>query len=111
MPQLELITLLQTPVNAKKVEAAQWNLILVQARQSMLLGQLAAWLQRNEQLDRLLPAVRKHLELELLTARRRGESAIWELGVMRRAIEPEVPVVVSRADHDAINLFHQLLSV
>ena len=94
MQQLELITLLQTPANANKVAAAHWNLVLVQARQSMLLGQLAALLQRSGQLDQLLPAVRKQLELELLTARRRGESAVWELGVMRRAIEPGVPVVV-----------------
>ena len=94
MQPRELIALLRSPTAAHRIAAEHWNQILVQGRQGLLLGQLAALLQRSGQLEQLLPPVRRLLELELLVAKRRGESAVWELGVMRRAIEPGVPVVV-----------------
>ncbi|MEN9538425.1 MAG: hypothetical protein RLZZ126_660 [Pseudomonadota bacterium] len=93
MPGTRLITLLRQPATASDITDADWNAILLQARRCQMLGQLAALLERHGQLSRVPGQVRRHFDLELLTARRRGESAAWELGLIQRTV-PGLPLVV-----------------
>ncbi len=76
------------------------------ARQSDLLGQLAASL-TNTSLD-IHWRVRRAFDLELLSAQRRTEAALWELEVIRRLVPRTVPIVVLKGcayalagDHNA----------
>ncbi len=86
MPTIDLITLLRTPQRVEAMREGDWNLVVVQARQNQLLGQLAGHLERAGVLDKVPAAVRRHLDLELLTAKRRAESALWEVASIRRSI-------------------------
>lgn len=94
MSRLALLALLRTPASAAAVPAAEWNPLIETARRNQLLGQLAAALDRAGVLAGLLPAVQRQLALERLTSAHRSASALWEARSLRRAIAPEVPVVV-----------------
>jgi hypothetical protein len=63
-------------------------------RKTQLMGQLAASLQRAQLMDKVPPAVQRHLALAELSAARLGESALWEVATMRRALDPAVPLVL-----------------
>ncbi len=103
-----LISLLQSPHSALGVTDEQWSDIVVAARKNQMLGQLAARLQQAGVLDSVPPSVRRHLNLDLLTALRRSESALWEVASMRRAVNATIPLVFIKgcayaltADHNA----------
>ena len=88
-----LISLLRSPQTVPSITSEQWNDIVVAARKNQMLGQLAARLQQAQMLDAVPPQVRRHLELDLLTALRRSESALWEVASMRRSVNPAIPLV------------------
>ncbi len=94
MPSGQLIDLLRSPETASTVLAVEWNEILLQARKNQLTGQLVARLRRANQLASVPVEVRRHLDLEALTSKRRGESALWEIATMRRAVDPRFKLVL-----------------
>ena len=59
-----------------------------------MLGQLAALFERKSLWAGVPLAVQRHLRLELLTAQRRGESALWEMATIRRSVNPSVDLTV-----------------
>lgn len=89
-----LIALLRSPAKALRVEEGDWTDIIVHARKAQVLGQLAVRLQEGGHSIRLPQSVLNHLELATLTATRRMESAMWEVGVIRRAVDSQVPLVL-----------------
>ena len=89
-----LIALLKTPASVGLLTDDDWNELVVQGRKNQLLGQLGALLERSGDIAKVPPDVVRHLQLDMLTAKRRGESALWELNGLRRAMRTEVPLVV-----------------
>ena len=89
-----LINLLRHPESSAQLAEGDWNAIVLAARQNQLLGALAAQLPSSPGSDAVPEAVKRHLHLELLTAQRRSESALWELGVIRQTISADVDLVV-----------------
>lgn len=94
MPRGQLIDLLRSPETVSTVSAFDWNEILLQARENQLTGQLVARLRRANQLASVPVEVRRHLDLEALTSKRRGESALWEIATMRRAVDSRFKLVL-----------------
>lgn len=88
-----LVSLLQSPHSVLGVTDEQWSDIVVAARKNQMLGQLAARLQQAGVLDSVPPSVLRHLDLDLLTALRRSESALWEVASMRHAVNATIPLV------------------
>ncbi len=105
MPSSSLVSLLGRNIPAK-IDEKSWNRLIQSARQSDLLGQLAASL-TNTGLD-IHWRVQRAFDLELLSAQRRTEAALWELEVIRRLVPRTVPIVVLKGcayalagDHNA----------
>lgn len=94
VPTSQLIALLRSPPSITAVSDAHWNEVVEQGRQTQLLGQLAAALARTQLLDQVPAAVQRHLALATLTSARLGESALWEVATMRRALDPAIPLVL-----------------
>lgn len=94
MQTTELIALLRAPETVPQLSGEVWNAVVVQARRSQILGQMAALLVRTGHWPGVPAAVQRHLHLELLSSQRRGDSALWELGVMRRAVDPGIGLTV-----------------
>lgn len=94
LPTSPLISLLRTPQCVVEFADSHWNVIVEQGRKTQLLGQLAARLQASGCFEKVPSAVRRHLVLADLTARRRSEAAFWEIGGIRRAIDSSIPVVI-----------------
>lgn len=94
MPVTELIELLRAPEQAADFDAEQWATVLEQGQQQLLLGQLASLLQDRVKPGGFPQAVRRHFDLALLTANRRVEVALWEVGLIRSIIPAEIPVVL-----------------
>lgn len=94
MSSTKLIELLRSPDTVGTVSASDWNDVVMVARKNQLLGQLVARLVRAGLLEQVPPAVRRHLDLEALSSRRRGESALWEIATMRRAVDAKHPLVL-----------------
>jgi hypothetical protein len=89
-----LMALLRAPERAAQWSGREWNQTLLQARRNQMLGPLAAHLRRSGQWGTIPSEVRRHMELDLLTAQRRGESAVWELSVIRRAVPATIPIIL-----------------
>lgn len=94
MSPAALIKLLRSPDSAVLVSDSEWNDIIVQGRKNQLLGQLAGRLQHCGALDKVPETVKRHLDLELLISKRRVESALWEVSTLRRALNPEIPLIL-----------------
>ena len=94
MPSTRLIELLTSPETVSTVSDWDWNDIVLAARKNQLTGQLAAQLQRANQIEQIPIAVRRHLDLETLTSKRRGESALWEIATIRRAVDARFPLIL-----------------
>jgi Uncharacterised nucleotidyltransferase len=94
MSSARLIELLRQPEAVATVSDSEWNGLVVAARKTQLLGQLVARLRKAGRLDLAPLAVRRHLDLEALSCRRRGESALWEIATMRRAVDAQYPLVL-----------------
>lgn len=92
MSPTRLIEVLRSPETVSTISLEQWNEVVVEGRKFQLLGQLAARLQNRNFLSEVPPQVRRHLDLELLTATRRAEAAMWEVSSMRRAIDGSYPL-------------------
>ena len=101
-----LISLLRSPQTVSSVTHEQWNDIVVAARKNQMLGQLAARLQQAGVLDVVPPQVRRHLALDLLTALRRSESALWEVASMRRSVNAAIPLVFIKGCAYALSADH-----
>ena len=94
MSSQQLIALLRSPQSHRNLPEAHWNALIEQGRQTQLLGQLAALLQREKLLDQVPHAVQRHLMLARLTVMRRNQSALWEVDTLRRAVDPKIPLVL-----------------
>jgi Uncharacterised nucleotidyltransferase len=94
MPPRKLIGVLQSPETVSAVSAFEWNEILLQARKNQLTGQLAARLRRSHQMASVPLEVQRHLDLEALMSKRRGEAALWEVASMRRAVDSRFKLVL-----------------
>lgn len=94
MPVTELIELLRTPEQAADFDPEQWVAVLEQGQQQLLLGQLASLVQDRVKPGGLPEAVRRHFDLALLTANRRVEVALWEIGLIRSIIPSTIPVIL-----------------
>jgi hypothetical protein len=94
MSSARLIELLRSPDAVATVSASEWNDVVVAARKNQLLGQLVASLRRAGQLEKVPSNVLRHLDLEALSSKRRGESAVWEIATMRRAVDAKYPLVL-----------------
>ena len=94
MSSTKLIELLRSPDTVGTVSASEWNDVVVAARKNQLLGQLVARLARADLLKQVPDAVRRHLDLEALSTRRRSESALWEIATMRRAVDAKHTMVL-----------------
>jgi len=89
-----LTDLLRLPECVLSVVEADWNEIIEHASQSQLMGQLAARLKQANLYDDIPKAVRRHLELAELTSRQRSAAAMWEVNVIRRALDPKIRIVL-----------------
>lgn len=89
-----LMALLRSPKSLGKLPDAHWHTLIEQGRQTQLLGQLAALLQRENRLDQVPTAVQRHLTLAMLIIKRRNESALWEVNTLRRAVDRKIPLVL-----------------
>jgi hypothetical protein len=94
VPPLNLVRALRSPESTLSIPESDWNGILAQGRKHQLSGQLAARLEHAQLLNSIPETVRRHLELELITARRRTESALWEIATMRRAVSVQFPLIL-----------------
>jgi hypothetical protein len=94
LPPCSLTLLLHSPLKISCVTDVEWNDIVEQGRETQLLGQLAARLNRAQVLNRVPIHVRGHLELALLTSTRRAESASWEIATMRRLVDASIPLIL-----------------
>lgn len=89
-----LISLLRDPGPATHLRGEQWHAVIESGRKTQLLGQLAALLAREGLLQGVPSPVRKHLDLAALTALRRLQSALWEIRVIRQAVDPGIPLTL-----------------
>ena len=94
MPADKLIALLRQPDMVSGMTLEDWNPVVEAGRRTQLLGSLAAMLNRANVHAQVPPAVQRHLALAELTARRRSEAAMWEVTVMRRAIDSSISLVL-----------------
>lgn len=94
MPLSSLPVLMVCPDRVPTVAGGEWNRVVLHARRTQTLGQLAAQLSSAGFIDEVPPAVLKHLALSRITAQRRADAARWEIGVIRRAISADTPVVL-----------------
>lgn len=94
MPRHKLISVLGRPENAQRLNDAEWNAVIRAARQTDLLGQLGGAVYEAMPPENIPLPVKRAIDLELLTAQRRGEAALWEIRVMRRLIPEDIPVIV-----------------
>jgi hypothetical protein len=94
MPRHKLIAILGQPENAQRMNDAEWNAVIRAARQTDLLGQLGGTIYDVMPPENIPPPVKRAIDLEILTARRRGEAALWEIRVMRRLIPDDIPIIV-----------------
>lgn len=72
----------------------EWNPVILQARRTQTLGQLAARLLSAEVLHEVPEQVARHLSLARLTSLRRADAASWEISVIRRAVAPDTAIVL-----------------
>ena len=89
-----LVALLRSPELVCQLVNGDWNGVVEQARRMQLLGQLAHRLQLAGHWDSVPVAVRRHLDLALLTSLRRNEAALWEVSVIRRSLDPQLPLIL-----------------
>ncbi len=93
MPLHKLIAVLGQPENSLRLSGSEWSSIIRAARQTDLLGQLGAAIYDAMTPETIPQQVKRAIDLELLTARRRGEAALWEIRVMRRLIPSDIPII------------------
>src|SRR5574343_2091619 len=91
MPLHQLISVLGQAEHASCLSDAEWNSVIRAARQAELPGQLGSVIYDTMPPESIPQRVKRAIDLELMTAQRRGEAALWEIRVMRRLIPPYIP--------------------
>lgn len=87
--------LLRTPECARDYSAAEWTLLIRQARSAEVLGQLHACLQEHGLLQAVPTRVRPHMDNAWLLSMRQQEAVRWELQCISNALAPlAIPVVL-----------------
>lgn len=86
MKTILLLQVLLDPQLAPGLTAAEWDLLIRQARRANLLSRLAANLASMR--DRLPQAPRHHLDAAELVARRQRQTTRWEVHCLRRTCAP-----------------------
>lgn len=81
-----LVEALLAPVQAPRLSAADWDLLIRQARRANLIARLAVVLE--PQLDTLPVGPARHLRAALLIAHRQRIATRWEAECIRRALQP-----------------------
>jgi hypothetical protein len=94
MSLISLPAILARPEMIVDMNDADWNPVILQARRTQMVGQLTARLSSAEVLHEVPEPVARHLTLARLTSLRRAEAASWEISVIRRAVEPDTPIVL-----------------
>lgn len=89
-----LLEAIVRPSGVQHITGEEWSSIILHARRTQTLGQLTAQLTASGGLGEIPTAVSRHLALSRITAQRRAEAAQWEIGVIRRAISADTPVVL-----------------
>lgn len=92
MPLHKLISVLGQAEHASRLSDAEWNSVIRAARQTELLGQLGGVIYDTMPPESIPQRVKRAIDLELMTAQRRGEAALWEIRVMRRLIPADIPI-------------------
>lgn len=93
MPLHKLISVLGQAEHASRLSDAEWNSVIRAARQTELLGQLGGVIYDTMPPESIPQRVKRAIDLELMTAQRRGEAALWEIRVMRRLIPADIPII------------------
>lgn len=94
MPHHSLVSVLGHPELARNLDEIEWNQIIQAARQTELLGQLSAAIQETMAPEDIHWRLKRAFDLELLTAQRRSEAAIWEIRNIRHLIPKDIAIVV-----------------
>lgn len=89
-----LPAILARPELIVEMNGEDWNPVILQARRTQMVGQLAARLSSAEVLHEVPEQVAKHLTLARLTSLRRADAASWEISVIRRAVAPNTAIVL-----------------
>lgn len=97
-----LISILGKHLPKKPMNAVAWNSLLQAARKTELLGQLGSSLYNLMPSNSIHWRIRRALDLELLTAQRRGEAALWEVRALRRLIPTHIPIVALKGSAYAL---------
>src|SRR5574343_654251 len=93
MPVHKLISALGQPESSLRLSDSEWNSVIRAARQTDLLGQLGGLIYDTMPAEDIPQRIKRAIDLELITAQRRGEAALWEIRVMRRLIPADIPII------------------
>lgn len=102
MPEHTLVSLLGKQPRQQAMSPTAWNSVLRTARQTELLGQLGASLYSQMPSDTIHWRIRRALDLELLTAQRRSEAALWEIRTVRRLIPAHIQIIALKGSAYAL---------
>ena len=97
-----LINILGKQLPQQPINASAWNSVIKEARLTELLGQLGSSLYSLMPSDAIHWRIRRVLDLELLTAQRRSEAALWEIRAVRRLIPARIPIVALKGSAYAL---------
>ncbi|AOF80893.1 hypothetical protein BSY238_2492 [Methyloversatilis sp. RAC08] len=87
--------LMRWPAEAPQLDLRQWSILIGQARNGELLGQLRSRLAHAHMLDSVPAPARKHLEIAWQLSLRHREAVVWELKHIRNALAHlDLPVVI-----------------
>lgn len=87
MNNADLLTpLLIDPELIQKLKMRDWDLLIRQARQSNLLGRLAALLEQHQLLSQVPEQPKAHLESSLAVAQRQMQAVRWEVDRIQHAL-------------------------
>lgn len=95
MNSADLLTpLLIDPSLIQKLDLRDWDLLIRQARQSNLLGRLAALLAQRQRLSQVPHQPRAHLESSLAVAQRQTQAVRWEVDRIEHALANIPPPIM-----------------
>lgn len=90
-----LVKVLRDPKQLGSLSLAQWNELIPQARQTLLLGRLYHLLQEQDLLSPLAQAPMQHCFSTHLAAQKQEETTQWEIRKLKKALKSiEVPLIL-----------------
>lgn len=107
MSSKDLLTpLLIDPGLVAKLNLRDWDLLIRQARQSNLLGRLAALLEQRHFIDQVPEQPRAHLESSLAVAQRQMQAVRWEVDRIQHALSgiPQPVILLKGAAYILLQL-------